>query len=147
MTTDRIAALEAELDRFKSVLSDPIAVWANMLRGSIAFPEHLKAAEAANAALVLENEGLRKALSRLVADYGDVPDATDVDGQAVFDDARVFLSRPSPSPSAVAEVVRLSIKIAPMIDATDIVFEGELDVLMDEFCVAIAALTAPDQKP
>jgi hypothetical protein len=61
------------------------------------------------AALVLENEGLRKALSRLVADYGDVPDATDADGQAVFDYARVFLSRPSPLPSAVAEVVKVAL--------------------------------------
>lgn len=35
---------------------------------------------------------LRAALERLVADYGDVPDATDADAQAIFADARAALS-------------------------------------------------------
>ena len=36
---------------------------------------------------------LRDALARLVADYQDVPDATDVDGQAVFANARALLAK------------------------------------------------------
>lgn len=36
---------------------------------------------------------LLDALKRLVADYGDVPDPTDADGQAVFAQARAAISK------------------------------------------------------
>jgi multidrug resistance efflux pump len=36
----------------------------------------------------VETERLRAALQRLITDYEDVPDPTDADGQAVFEDAR-----------------------------------------------------------
>lgn len=37
-------------------------------------------------------EEMARALERLIADYEDVPDATDADAQAVFADARTALS-------------------------------------------------------
>jgi hypothetical protein len=40
-----------------------------------------------------DNRRLRAALQRLVTDYQDVPDPTDADGQAVFEDARRELER------------------------------------------------------
>ena len=49
----------------------------------------------ANAAFIVTacnaHDQLIAALERLVADYQDVPDATDADGQAVFEQARAAL--------------------------------------------------------
>lgn len=46
--------MAARIREYKAVCADPAAVWTNMLRGQIAFPEHLK--EAADRVKVLEHE-------------------------------------------------------------------------------------------
>lgn len=55
--------------------------------------ERNAAYEADIARLQAENERLRAALKQLVADYEDVPDPTDSDGQEVFARARAALAR------------------------------------------------------
>lgn len=46
-----------------------------------------------NARLRELNAEMLAALKQLVADYGDVPDPTDADGQAVMDHARAVIAR------------------------------------------------------
>ena len=82
-----------------------------------------------------DNARLRAALQRLVTDYQDVPDPTDTDGQAVFEDARRALE-----PQAMTDLVE---RLRDMMQELYSV-NGAAALLLDEALTEIERLTATD---